>query len=127
MSKGKKLYVCINPQCDYKFIDSDIRDGLSCPKCGEHMMPLRDATLEEIERIKEYRIRDFMPKMPRIISMPVGQPPKQIDITNDSIVILRIQSSLYNIDIKTLEDKYSKKFDCKVVIIEANLQFVDVI
>lgn len=54
-------------------------------------------------------------------------PGKQIDIKGDSVVILRIQSSLVDKDIKALEDKYSKKFDCKVVIIEANLQFVDVI
>lgn len=60
-------------------------------------------------------------------NMPAPRMPKHIDVANDSIVILRIQSSLKDVDIKTLEDKYSKKFDCKVVIIEANLQFVDVI
>jgi hypothetical protein len=65
----------------------------------------------------------------RNITAPKGQapkaPPKQV--TNDSVVILRIQSSVSEDQIKALEDKYSKKFDCKVVIIEGSLQFVDVI
>lgn len=67
----------------------------------------------------------IIPKAPRDIPMPDVKPPKQVK--SDSIVILRLQSSLVDEQIKVTEDKYTKKFNCKVVILEGSLQFVDVI
>lgn len=46
---------------------------------------------------------------------------KQIKVNKNSIVILRHRGAT---DPKGLEDKYSEKFGCKVVILESNLDYV---
>lgn len=47
--------------------------------------------------------------------------PKPIKVNNNSIIILRHRGVT---DVKELEDKYSEKFGCKVVILESNLDYV---
>ena len=68
---------------------------------------------------------DVRPKMPRSIPMPEVKP--QIKINNESVIILRSASMISSETIKELEEKYSGKFGCKVVIVESNLQYVDII
>ena len=55
-----------------------------------------------------------------------SKPNKTITISgSNSIVILR-HRGLAN-DVKELEDKYSEKFGCKVIILESNIDYVDTI
>lgn len=66
----------------------------------------------------------LIPEASRKIPMPSVKPPKGI---KEHIVVLRVQSSIDDDAIKILEDKYSKRFDCKVVVLESNLGFVGTI
>lgn len=101
------VYKCL--ECNYEFIGN--KDGLKCPKCNGHISPLRDATLQDEEEIERYK---------KISSA------KQIKANDKSIVVLRMQSRCLSEDnIEVLEEKYTKKFGCKVVILEANLEMVD--
>lgn len=58
---------------------------------------------------------------------PPPKAPVPRQVINKSTIILRVQSKITDEQIKTLEDKYSERFGCKVVIIEANLEFIEVI
>ncbi|URZ06477.1 hypothetical protein [Clostridium felsineum] len=46
---------------------------------------------------------------------------------DEKIIVLRKQSSLIDSKIDEEEDKYKKKFGCKVVILEPGLELVDII
>lgn len=49
--------------------------------------------------------------------------PKRIKTNSNSVVILRHRGT--SNDIKELEEKYSEKFGCKVIILESNIDYVD--
>lgn len=46
---------------------------------------------------------------------------KKLKVNNNSIVILRHRGAT---DLNELEDMYSGKFGCKVIILESNLDYV---
>lgn len=48
--------------------------------------------------------------------------PKKVKVNNNSIVILRHRGT---INTNELEEKYSQKFGCKVIILESNIDYVD--
>lgn len=55
-------------------------------------------------------------------------PGSQMKANNKSVVILRMKTTaLIDKTVEELEEKYLKKFGCKVVILESNLEIVDVI
>lgn len=104
MKMKKITFKCI--ECDHEFTGKG--DGLRCPKCNGVIAPIGEGLkASEIKRIP-------LPPKPQIV--------------NKAIVVLRMQSrALVDKSMEELEEKYSKKFGCKVVILEANLEMVDYI
>ena len=98
------LYKC--EECNHEFVKTG--DGNSCPKCKSSILsPIREATEEDIKKeMKKDKIKT-----------------KQIDISSKAIVILRNRS--YSENIEDLEEKYSEKFGCKVIILGSNIDYVD--
>lgn len=99
----KIIFKCI--ECGHEFTGH--RDGLRCPKCNGAIGPIgEDIDVKNIKSI----------------------PPPKPQRLNKATVVLKIQSmALNNNSIEELENKYSSKFGCKVVILESNLELVDYI
>jgi len=98
------LYKC--EECNHEFVKTG--DGNCCPKCKSSVVFLiREATDEDIKKeMKKDKIKT-----------------KQIDISSKAIVILRNRGLSENIE--DLEEKYSEKFGCKVIILGSNIDYVD--
>jgi hypothetical protein len=57
--------------------------------------------------------------------MEIGEDIKKdkIEVNNKSIVLLKNRS--FSADVSDLEEKYSKKFGCQVIILDSNIDYID--
>jgi DNA-directed RNA polymerase subunit RPC12/RpoP len=106
--KEKILYKCLNDDCGHEFTGVIMKDGMRCPKCSGEIVPIY-----EVDKAKTPNI-NFINRVPLIE-----------EVKKEQIVILRSQGFMCDADLEALEEKYSKRFGCKVVVIESKLGFVD--
>lgn len=50
----KIVYKCLNEKCKCEFADYS-KEGLNCPKCSSHIVPLREASKEDVINIPTYK------------------------------------------------------------------------